>query len=549
MLGRRQIMFLLTFTLASLTATVASARSQTFEPSLESAQKNGPHIFNSVHDAMREFGSALHHNGMSLFPAVIPEGVLLYHGTHTREVPKTFEWLAFEIEHAENFARSTLPPTQPPGEGDGRKDGDLLFEGQDLLETALAMKGRDWAPVDRPREPRTGYLHIYQATRPLRMLYIDGTSAGKTNMGTVDTQDYFLTNRSNRTYWDERSRAVELCDVAGRWNIDGFIRMEPGFEAIYCDFSNGLRLVSTNQEPSSDGPGRVDNMRMAMFQWARAASQRYLGIGASRVRLSYSSMISAFFYPLNLTNPNPKRPELPRLSQATEAELDAMREHLKELLSNPHWEEVASVDWQGVTDMVVSRFADPLLLMSQTDSLNATRDELNNLLNIYIDYSQDDPSLSHAQQRCSQFYLQPVTAKTPEDHLIHAAIQSTTTKICSALFAVRRIVIESRDANDESLAVAQDVIRGLMGELSWSKWKECGRCGTDEMCFVAMWPFGAVEDHYAPSCLNYTAVAGRRGYWGFPGMRPHPPPHNDTRAGCGAGVDCELPGAWDSEEL
>ena len=42
---------------------------------------------------------------------------------------------------------------------------------------------------------------------------------------------------------------------------------------------------------------------------------------------------SSIFYPVNLTNPDPERPELPRLVQATEAQLAVMRGHVAGLAS------------------------------------------------------------------------------------------------------------------------------------------------------------------------------------------------------------------------
>ncbi|KAI1658268.1 hypothetical protein F4813DRAFT_357890 [Daldinia decipiens] len=484
-----------------------------FGPNLDSARENGPQIFNALHNAMREFGSALHHNGMSLFPAVIPEGVLLYHGTDTKEVPKGFEWLAFEIEHAESFARCRGPPRKNVG-GD-QSQSSLGF----ATYPPIPPPGKGRRPRCPPDSP-AGHLHIYQASRPLNILYIDGMAAGKTVMGTVDTQDILLSANRSRSSFNDWARADNLCALARNWKIDGFIRMEPGFEVIYCDFTDGLRLLSANQRPATDEPGDLDNMQISMFEWARAASQRYQGIGSSRVILDYSSMISAFFYPINLTNPDPKRPDLPRLTQASDAEMSVVREQVGESVLRSVSSRKAPVDWQGVTDMIVTRYAKRLPFIAQTDSIDIIRNEINGLLNIFIDYAETDASFLAARQRCAQFYLQPVHARTLQDELLHAAIESTTTAICSALFKTREIIVEDTDV-DEQLAVgaARQIIHDLLEVLRWSEWKECGPCQADELCFIAMWPFGNVEDHYNPSCLNYSAVVGRRDYW-----QQRPPP-------------------------
>ncbi|KAH8745224.1 hypothetical protein BGZ57DRAFT_936334 [Hyaloscypha finlandica] len=54
---------------------------------------------------------------LSLFPARIPNNNHIYHRTHTPSAVKTVEWLAFEIEHAEMFARAF--PERPDERGEG----------------------------------------------------------------------------------------------------------------------------------------------------------------------------------------------------------------------------------------------------------------------------------------------------------------------------------------------------------------------------------------------------------------------------------------------
>jgi hypothetical protein len=174
-------------------------------PSVKNARANAPQIFNALQSSMRQWGSSLNHNGMSFFRATIPVNTQLYHGTHTADPVTGMEWLAFEVEHAEVFARSRGPPGKgrrppgggpggrpcgPPGEGD--RDGDrppLPPMGQD--PRLLAPYG-DGSSVYAETH---GYLHEYRATRTLdKLLYIDGMSAGKTSMGTLDTQDFLLRN-------------------------------------------------------------------------------------------------------------------------------------------------------------------------------------------------------------------------------------------------------------------------------------------------------------------------------------------------------------------
>jgi hypothetical protein len=51
---------------------------------------------------------------MSLFPAVVPEGTLLYHGDCRAEPPEWVDWMAFEIAHAEMFSLGLCRPIPNP---------------------------------------------------------------------------------------------------------------------------------------------------------------------------------------------------------------------------------------------------------------------------------------------------------------------------------------------------------------------------------------------------------------------------------------------------
>ncbi|KAL1852155.1 hypothetical protein Plec18167_005968 [Paecilomyces lecythidis] len=448
---------------------------------------------------MRQWGSSLDHNGMSFFPATIPEGVSLYHGTYQAEAITGTEWLAFEIEHAEIFA--SLESQTPPS---SRPRGDI---GWSNVAQAPMIVSED--PATQPAE---GYLHIYRTRRPQRLLYIDGMSGAKTQMGTLDSQDILLRNRHNRLGWDEWRRAAELCSMAQQWHIDGFIRMEAGFEVIKCNFSDGMQLVSANRRP----PKGVPDSKLYELEYIRAVAQRYWDITASRVVLDFSRMISAFFYPINLTNPNSTFAEQPRLVYANKGELTRIKSDLEESLLAWSQEErsLSTANWQGVTDLVVSRYAARFRFMVQKANLDELRFEIDSILNTFIDYSSPRPNMTAAFDQCARHVLSSIDPKTWQDHLIRAALEVVTSKICDSLFLIREIVnAESIKETKDPISKARAVLKELMAMLRWSVWKECGRCESDRVCFIAMWPDGATEDHYSPSCLNKTELETRTGYW------------------------------------
>ncbi|EJU00467.1 hypothetical protein DACRYDRAFT_16916 [Dacryopinax primogenitus] len=78
-----------------------------------------------------------------------------------------------------------------------------------------------------------------QRHAPSKLLYFDGAR-------TLDTQDVLLYgNVSTGTRWNPFGRIVELCDWGKQFGIDGFLRMEFDFEIMYCNFTNGMELISS----------------------------------------------------------------------------------------------------------------------------------------------------------------------------------------------------------------------------------------------------------------------------------------------------------------
>ena len=487
-------------------------------PSLASATENANLIFNAIYASMRQWGSSVQHNGMSFFPASIPAGTLLYHGHHTPDRVVGIEWLAFEIPHAEMFARGWKKRNQTGGgEGGQADEHDEFVDLRSTPPQLLWGLEKPEQPQYGPRESVPGYLHIYQATRPLKVLYIDGMAAANSELGTLDTQDLLLLNFTSGV-WAERQRAKELCDLGEKWGIEGFIRMECGFELIKCDFSTGLDFISHKERPNeSDPQGRND---IFLLDFVRDIANRYHGIDGGRVHLDYSSMVSAFFYAANLSNPHqdPRAgpSALPRLVESDDQVLQRIRSDLGHSLRNS--KAGAGVDWQGVADMIVKRYAARLQWMATGMEQETFLSQVNIMMNTFVDYGISegrDPVTV-----CSEHYLQPVEPSTEQDRLIEAALKVVTRRICNTLWEVRKILLQKEDDTLEAEATssAVELVRDLISRLDWSDWKACGQCKVDEVCFIAFFPFGTADDHYNPHCVNSTELQHRsRGtednYW------------------------------------
>jgi hypothetical protein len=114
-------------------------------------------------------------------PGIIPNGTLLYHGTDRHTIPSEPDWTATDPDHSITFAR-----------------------------------GRDGS----------GWHLTLAATRPLKVLYFDGSSAAKVSEGTMDTQDIIAWGEVQpERYFDERSRIKDLCRWGKEFGVDGFARL------------------------------------------------------------------------------------------------------------------------------------------------------------------------------------------------------------------------------------------------------------------------------------------------------------------------------------
>lgn len=103
-------------------------------------------------------------------------------------------------------------------------------------------------------------------------------------------------------------------------------------------------------------------------------------------------------------------------------------------------------------------------------------------MNTFIDYSI--PGDQDPVEVCSLHYLQPVLPTTKQDHLIAAAFQTVTHKICDTLFSIRTMLLQKQKDDDttqlSSMSVEVQMIQELITWLDWSDWISCGQCAVDE---------------------------------------------------------------------
>jgi hypothetical protein len=529
---------------SGLTTTTSS-----YGPDLNATRRNAFQIINAVHSAMRQWGSSVNHNGVSFFVATVPEGNHFYHGRPFPGRPRGFEWLAFEVEHGYAFAQMPpntngepqLAPPSPDNEPDiwrwqlsnsaisetevspvryGRfnvdsNDQHPLTAAPDSDIEDADDGNNPKPPPAPPRGPVRNFFQIYRAERPLKLIYIDGMSAGKGAWGSTDSQDLLLVSRNSTVPPNDWMYGKLLCELAVEWGIDGWVRMEFGFEIVYCDFAPGagLELVSQHGSPSpSDMANATLEMMTLEFEVLRAAAQRYHGMSSGRIQVDWSSMVSAFSYDVNLTNPNPERQDIPRLAELTKQEKEDIRARLREVVDARKDGVTPTVDWQGIVDQLITHFSDRLHNIAR-GNLSAVElsCEIGILSNPFLNYPADRNASSPpaaAVSLCTRLYLDDTLRKkyiwTPEDAAIYTAIEVVAETICSSLFHIRSLLTctESGTGDEESgLARSQEIAVALVEQLKWTNWKECGRCPKPgQICLIPMFPYGSSEDYYSPRC-------------------------------------------------
>lgn len=553
-----------------LLLALSVAASEASAHSTSPATQNANHIFNAVHSSMRQWGSSLIHNGMTVFVATVPEGTQLYHGTSQSERVNDTQWLAFEPEHALVFARSRTggPPgsdrnhgqedyrPNPPKQGLKARHPHEPHDDRPLTHT---MGQRERARVcyqqtqleDKQSEPKqdaAGYLHSYRAKHNLRLLYLDGQSAAKSTKGTLDTSDVVLLhdnpppadgghrqpphdkpgsgdeNRRRSHIFKEPAkdkrpktggpmsegfRADHLCAMAEKeWNgkIDGFLRMELGFEIILCSFKHGLDLERITQAKSSGSEGGPPALGDGSINYYQAVASRFDSIGGDRVSVDFDNFVTLYAFDDAMQFDNEG---LPRANNNTKV-LKPVLEAITDMAVSKHT--TTPFDWQAIADMVVARYSDRIetLAYGAFAREQDLKDEIERAVRPFVDY--DSRNTSAEVQRCATQYFPTLP---PADTVAASAILDVTTYLCTALF----------DSADQHYSDALSTVRSLKRWLGWTTFKRCRGCAPNEVCFIPIWPMGGEEDFENPKCISNMSETSR-GYWEHMGG---PPPYKDDR--------------------
>jgi hypothetical protein len=328
----------------------------------------------------------------------------------------------------------------------------------------------------------------------------------------------------------EVSRATGLCDLAqNEWEgrIDGFIRMEHGFEIILCDFGK-VRFESAVSKSRSVTGGSAHTG--GIFQFLKAIGEdRWWGVGRDRLKVWTDRWVTSYAEPdLDLFGRSIDG-KLPDLSGMTDHMARGMREQVTDMVTQRFATDGSApssgdgTDWQAVADLYVARYANRLQYLMSFDNAEELREAVEDMYMVYLD---DEPNTLGANEdaieRCTNGFVPTHLTHSPAAtiSISHRAISAVVKRICTTL---HDIISEPALADDIHGQKAH--LQELMSYLRWPQWSFCGNkraCEVDEVCFVAIWPWGSKDDHETPSCKNQTDAmrhVNRMGNYWYPAGR------------------------------
>lgn len=461
------------------------------------ANATGHFVFETVNSLLQHWPNTRYRNGHTIIPGVVPKGTLLYHGAFSDKIPTIPEWTATDPEHSILFCR-------------GASD--------------------------------TGCWHLtLAATRPLKVLYFDGTSAANTKDGTLDTQDIIAWGELKPDWWmHEQQRLEDLCKWGAPYGVDGYVRMEMDFEVMLCDFTAGVEVISWSNlaslvEPVSAIPGIPTGIPNAfyirMFEVMHSGSWHNRYPGDTRINLDLAGIVSLYdttIAPSLVSSRAGQERCDHRVQGISSVDMEVMRRSVSRALERDQ-SDFSGIDWKTLFRVIVERYSDRLDLMdyllnhtSENDTLvdqaSKVHIQLRVMLTPYILHTCVPPSAPYdsAHSWATPVFKACGTAHTssiasyisslnPSERLLLNAVQETTREICRITTKMWAAGVLAgldpylpHDSTPGTAEIARLIdtwrreLSDLMAWLDWSVWVRCRpACGPEEMCYLPTWPVSA----------------------------------------------------------
>ncbi|KAJ7792108.1 hypothetical protein B0H14DRAFT_3160481 [Mycena olivaceomarginata] len=461
-------------------------------------------IFDSVTSILQHWTHTRYRNGHSIIPGTVPVGTLLYHGRGDNQLPTVPEWTAIDPEHSFPFC----------GIWGGSNTDSGCWQ--------LTMV----------------------ATRPLKVLYFDGSSAANLrDAGTLEAQDLLVWGKFDPERWvDERERIDDLCAWGKDFGIDGYLRMEMDLALSWFSADNlaswwtnpttsSLLRSTSRSTPDFHPPASSDSLDpldddpsfpagdIFRFETVRAGSWHNHYPGETRIILDLTGLIS--FYDTTLA------PSLVSARQGTErwdhrladispADLTAIKSRLSEALTREP-NAGSGVDWRSLYRVVLERYSERLEL-AYTDAVACHADTLHPLhfashaagISSSVDSTGNDSWALPVWQGCATRHTAHIHADTDlqsrltsSERLLLRTLDETNREICRVVVRMwvagvhagldTLIPLEDNQAAADPLLVVQEwrlEAGALMKWLDWGVWVKCRpACGVEEICYLPTWPY------------------------------------------------------------
>ena len=323
----------------SLVILPATVRSTSFLPFLNFTSPS-PYIFQSLATLLQQYPQTLFPNGHTIASITIPRHTLLYHGRHDNDPVPSPEWLALDIEMAYGIM-GNMPDSRMLTYRTTKNVKAVYFDG---ASASLSGEGTRAQMVllynGTEKIPKRGGWRPPGGGRP-------GRDHGDNEQKKDEDEEPPMTPPPG--HWnplqDEYFRARGLCEwlrsrgLGGPgWGYEGVVRMNAGFEVIWCDFeSPSLKIMSNlnvsapllesteisdmnlfhassgggfaaqallrmNEDEGPHGPGMTNPLEpfraSSTWLWFAAAAKRYFG--ESRIKVDACGLFS--FYEPQLQN-------------------------------------------------------------------------------------------------------------------------------------------------------------------------------------------------------------------------------------------------------
>lgn len=528
--------------------------------------ENSSAIFNTVLDALKQKNSDIHPVGVSFLPAIIPEGTLLYR-SGTEEVPSFFAWLAMDHEfsysfgsnrNSKRYGRKSLkkmhmhPKPKPKSTKGGNDDDDKYVEHDSKYD---GKKPEGFPSKDEGSRK----MMTFRATRDLnRFIYFDGASAAKSNTGEMDTQQLLSDVAASRldlppddSHRQETVYAANICQWGKQFGLDGYIRVEIGFEIVFCDFhGSGLELVSSLEndnpintfdlpEPTNitveDGwplnengtdvidskltkaqkeiLAREDNWQNILDQysavreldWIRAGNVH--DTGDKRIKLDFKNLITAINRTEMTDNPYKRRVLNGTLDWGQQLQLvDELEQSIA-----VGYDYTKGTDWQLLFEEAVNKFT-PILKIIENVLTNETMTSAEKALHatkytLHFVSRFSNGAVSLNDQKFAVYqYTHPLDPlQTDADFLIWSSGVKVIERIVDFIYDLHRELLpivknnffqkEVIEINEEIVLDYERRILDLNESLNWValSYKCSEVCAWDEICLTPSWgpsPFG-----------------------------------------------------------